>query len=174
MLKYLKSRNVKHQFNNQVILVQRYLGFQRFSKPFNSMNSSSWYGKEIWGMIWTLAVNCALILDSSKNDVKTEAETTSDEMVMGEVQAWCEFSLLVSQQNHSDQSLTALDDALKRFYKNKGAFREQKMLKSAKDTVDELWARNCHQLRAQKIHKIRTAIQVQVYGAVKVTTTTRM
>jgi len=67
-------------------------------------------------------------------------------MVMGALWALCEFSLLVTQQNHSDQSLTALDDAVNRFYKKKGAFREQTMSKSAKAQVDELLARESHQL----------------------------
>jgi len=48
-------------------------------------------------------------------------------MVMGEMRALCEFSLLDSQQNHSKLSLTAIDDGLKQFYKKKGDFREQKM-----------------------------------------------
>jgi len=97
-------------------------------------------------MIRTLAVNCALILDCSQDARKTAAETASDEMVMGAVRALCEFSLLVSQQNHSDLSLTALDNPLKRFYKMKGAFREQKMSKSVKAKVDQLWAIESHQL----------------------------
>jgi len=91
-------------------------------------------------------------------------------MVMGAVRALCEFSLLVSQQNHSDLSLAALDDALKRFYKKKGAFQDQKMSKSANAKVDELLARESHHLREQKIHKIRAAMEVQLYGAEKVTT----
>jgi hypothetical protein len=62
-------------------------------------------------------VNCAPIHDCSKNDGKTLAETASDEMVMGAVQALCEFSLLARQQNHSDLSLAALDYALTRFLK---------------------------------------------------------
>jgi len=73
-------------------------------------------------MIRTLAVNSAPILDYSQHAGITAVETASDEMVMGAVRALCEFSLLVSQQNHSDLSLAALDDALKRFYKMKGAF----------------------------------------------------
>jgi len=101
------------------------------------MKIGYWQGKEIRGMIRTLAVNCAPILHCSKDDGNTPAETASDEMVMGVVRALCEFALLVSQQNHSDLSLTALEDALKRFYKMKGAFREQKMSKSAKAKVDE-------------------------------------
>jgi len=88
---------------------------------------------------------------------------------MGAVQALCEFSLLVSQKSHSDLSLTALDDARKRFYKKKGAFQEKKMPKSAKAQVDELLARDSHQWREQKIHQIHCAMQVQVYGAEKVT-----
>jgi len=73
-------------------------------------------------MVRTLAVNCVPILDCSEDDGKPPAETASDEMVMGAVRALCEFSLLVSQQNHSDLSLTALDNALKQFYKKNGAF----------------------------------------------------
>jgi len=109
-------------------------------------------------MIRSLAVNCAPILDCCKDDGKTPVETASDEMVMGAVRALCEFSLLVSQQNHSDLSLTAQDDALNGLYKKKGAVREQLMSKSAKAQVDELLARESHQLQEQKIHTIRGAI----------------
>jgi len=104
------------------------------------------------------------------DDGKTPPETACDEMVMGAVWALCEFSLLVSQQNHSNLSLTALDDALKRFHKNKGAVRDQKMLKSVKAKVNDQLARESHQLREQKIHKICTAMEVLVYRAEKVTT----
>jgi len=137
------------------------------------MKSSSWQGKEIRGMIRSLAVNCAPILDCCKNDGKTPAETASDEMVMGAVRALWEFSLLVSQQNHSDLSLTALDDALNRFYKKKGGFREQKMAMSGTAQADELLARESHQLWEQNIHKILGAMEVQVYGAEMDTTTKR-
>jgi hypothetical protein len=71
-------------------------------------------------MIRTLAVNYAPILVYSKDDRKTAAETASDEMVMGAILASHEFALLVSQQNHSDLSFSALDDALKRFYPKQG------------------------------------------------------
>jgi len=57
-------------------------GLQHFSKPFDSLKSGSWQGKEIRGMIRTLAVNSAPILDCSKDDGKTAAENASDEMVM--------------------------------------------------------------------------------------------
>ena len=141
LLKYLKARNVKNQFDNRFMSVPRYPGLQLFCKPFDSMKCSSWQGKEIRGMIRSLAVNCAPILDCCKDDGKTPAETATDEMVIGAVCALCEFSLLVSQQDHSDLSLTALDDALNRFYKKKSDFREQKMSKSEKAQVDELLAR---------------------------------
>jgi hypothetical protein len=101
------------------------------------MTSGPWLGEDIWGMIRTLAVKCAPILDCTKDDGKTPAETASNEMVMGAVHALCSFSLPVSQQNYSDLSLTALDDALMRFYKMNGAFRNQKMSKSANAKVDE-------------------------------------
>jgi len=65
-------------------------------------------------MIRTLVVHCAQNLDCSKDDGKTAVETATNQMVMGAVWAGCELSLLVSQQNHSDLSLTAVDDALKR------------------------------------------------------------
>ena len=86
------------------------------------------------------------------------------------VQALCEFSLLVSQQNHSDLSLAALDNALMRFYQKKWAFRDQKMSKSVKAKVDELLARESHHFQEQKIHTIRAAMKVQLYKAEKVTT----
>jgi len=108
------------------------------------MNSGSWQGTEIQGMIRTLAVNYAPILDCAQHARKPAAETSSDGMVMGAVRALCEYSLLVSQQYHSELSLAALDDALKRFYKKKGSSPDQKMLKSAKAKVDELLARECH------------------------------
>jgi len=147
LLKYLKARNVKDQFDNRFTSVPRYPGLQHFFKPFDSMKSTSWQGKEIRGMIRTLSVNCAPILHCFMDDGETAAETASDEMVMGAVRALCEFSLLVSQQNHSDLSLTALDDALNRFSKKKGAFREQKMSKSTKAKVDEQLATESHQFR---------------------------
>lgn len=64
-------------------------------------------------------------------------ETASDAMVMGTVQVWCVFSLLVSSQTQSNLSLTALDNALKPFYKKKGTFQLYKMSKSAKAKVDD-------------------------------------
>jgi len=131
------------------------------------MISSSLQGKEIWGMSRTLAVNWAPLLDRSKDDVKTAVETSSDYIVKGAVGASCEISLLVSKQNHSDPSLTALDVALKQFYKVKSTLGEHKMLKSVKANVDEQWARHSHQLREQKIHKICATMMVQVYSAEK-------
>jgi len=92
-------------------------------------------------------------------------------MVKGAVQAICEFTLLVSQQNHSALSLKALDDALKRFYQQQGIFQEQKMLKSAKAKVDDLLAKESHQLCEQKLHKIHAALEDLVYGTEKVSTT---
>ena len=76
------------------------------------MKRGPWQRKEIRCMIRKLAVNCTSILDCSQDAGKTAVETASDEMVMGAVQAVCEFSLLVSQQNHSDLTLAALGDAL--------------------------------------------------------------
>jgi len=173
LLKYLKARNVKDQFNDQFTSVPRFPGLQHFSKPFDSTKTSSWLHTEIWDMIRTPAVNCAPILDCSKDDRKSPVETAYIEMMMGAVRALCEFSLLVSQQNHSDLSLTALDDALMRFYKNQGAFGDQKMSQSAKAKVNELLATESHTWREQKIPNIRAAMEVLAYVAEKVTTSKR-
>jgi len=85
LLKYLKARNVKDQFDNRFTSVPQNPSLQRFSQPFDSMKSGSWQGKEIRGMIRTLAVSCTPILDCSQDAGKTVAETASDEMVMGAV-----------------------------------------------------------------------------------------
>jgi len=116
LLKYLKDRDVKDQFDNRFTSVPRYPGLQHFFKPFDFLNSGTWQCKEICGMIRTLAGKCAPILVCCTDDGITAVETASDEMVLGAVWALCEFSLLVSQRNHSDLPLKALDDALKGFY----------------------------------------------------------
>jgi len=66
-------------------------------------------------------------------------------MVMGVVWLLCAFFVLVSQENHSNLSLTALDDVHKWFYHKQGDFRKQKMLNSAKAIVDEQLARASNQ-----------------------------
>ena len=55
-------------------------------------------------------------------------------------------------------------------YKKQGLFRVEKMSKSAKAKVHKLLAREYHHLREQKIHEIRAAMEVQLYGAEKLTT----
>jgi hypothetical protein len=63
-----------------------------------------------------------MIPNCSKNLSKTVVDMTSDEMGMGAVQALFEFSLLVFQQNHSELSFTALENALKRVHKTRVIF----------------------------------------------------
>jgi len=60
-------------------------------------------------MIRILAVNSAPIFDCSKDDGKTLVETASDQMAMGAVLALFEFSLLGSQQNHSDSTRRGME-----------------------------------------------------------------
>jgi hypothetical protein len=115
-------------------------------------------------MIRTLAVDCASILHCSQDARKTAAETATNEMVIRALRAICKFFLSVRQQNHSDLSLTALDNAFKQFYKKNGGFRDQKMLKSAKAKVDELLAREFHHVQEQKIQKIHAAMKVSCTG----------
>jgi len=74
-LKYLKATNVKDEFDNQFTSVPRYPGLHHFSEPFYSLQTGTWQGPEIRGMIRTRAVNCAPILDCSKDDGKTAVET---------------------------------------------------------------------------------------------------
>jgi hypothetical protein len=64
------------------------------------MESSSSQGKEIRGMIRTLAMNNPPMVDRLKDNRKTMVETASHEMVMGAVRVLCKFSLLESQQNY--------------------------------------------------------------------------
>jgi hypothetical protein len=92
-------------------------------------------------------------------------------MIIEVLRALCEYSILVTQPNQSDQSLKELDNALKRLKQKKGIFRDQKMLTSAKAKVDELLASKFHQLGEQKIYKICTAIEALVYGAEMISTT---
>jgi len=123
LLKYLTARDVKDQGDNRFTLVKWYPGHRHFSKPFDSLESGSWPGEEIGGMIRTRPVNCTPIVDISKDDGKIAAENASDEMVMGAVWTLCEFSGLVRQQNHSNLSLKALDDALKPYWQKNFLFR---------------------------------------------------
>ena len=102
------------------------------------------------------------------------AETASDELVVGAVEVLCEYKLYISQQNYSDLSLNTLDNALQRFYLQKGVFGEKNMSKSAKAKVDNLLERESQQLREQKVHKIRTAMEAVECGADKVSTTQGM
>jgi DNA-binding LacI/PurR family transcriptional regulator len=137
------------------------------------LKSGTLQGNKIRGKIRTVAVNCAPILVCTKNVGKTAVEIATNEMVLGAMQVLCEFSLLVSQQNHSDLSLTALDDAPNQFSQKKGIFGEQKMSKPVKANVNSLLATEAQQLREQMIHMIRAAMEALVYAAQKVASTKR-
>jgi hypothetical protein len=89
LLKYLNARQVKDKFDNQFTSEPQYPGLQHFSKSFHSLKSGTWPGKEIRGMIRTLAVKCAPILVCSKDDGTTAVETAHDDIAMGTVRALC-------------------------------------------------------------------------------------
>jgi len=125
MIKYVKSRNVTNQFDNRFTSIPWCPGLHCVSTPFNALKSGTWQVQEIHGIIRTLAVNCAQIPVHFKNDWKTVAETGSDKIAMGAVRGFCEFSLRVSQQNHSDLSLNALDDALKQSIRTMVIFKNR-------------------------------------------------
>jgi hypothetical protein len=96
LLKYLKARQVKVQFDNQFTSVPWYPGLQHSSKWFDSLKCGNSQGNEIRGMIRTMEVNCAPILVCSKDYGNTAAETASEEMVIGAVLVLSDFSGLVS------------------------------------------------------------------------------
>jgi len=85
LLKYLKARNVKDQFDNRFTSVPRYAGLLHTSEELDSSRSGTWQREEIRGMIRTLAVNHASIPVCSTDDGKTAAETSSEHMVKGTV-----------------------------------------------------------------------------------------
>jgi len=87
LLKYLKARQVKDQFDNWFTLVPRYPGLHHFPKPFDLLKSGTRQGTEIRGMIRTLAVHCAPKLVCSKDDGKTAVDKATNEMAMGVVRA---------------------------------------------------------------------------------------
>jgi hypothetical protein len=92
-------------------------------------------------------------------------ETASDEMAMGAVRAFCQFSLLVRQQSQWDLSLKSLDNELKRLYEKRVIFREQTTLKFVKAKVDDLSAQESHPLHKPKLQKIHTSMDAVVYAA---------
>jgi len=98
LLKYLNARNVKNQCDNRFTSVPRYPCLQHFSQSFDSLNSATWQGNEIPGMIRTLAVNCTPILNYPKDDGNIEAGNSSDEIVMGVLRTLYELSLLVTNK----------------------------------------------------------------------------
>jgi len=122
-------------------------------------------------MIRILVVNCTPILDCTKDEGTTAVDTASDDMLMATVQAIGDFSLLVSQPNHSDLTHTAVGDVLNAYYKKKRAIQGQTMLKSAKAKVYDQFARKAHLIHDLKIHTICSAKEVQVNGAEMVPTT---
>jgi len=92
-------------------------------------------------------------------------------MVIGAVHALCEFSLLVSQQHHYNQSLNTIDDTLKQFFLKMGGFVEQTMLMSAMTKVDKLLARIFPELEVQRSFEIHAPREVRVYEDEKFTPT---
>jgi len=119
----------------------------------------------------TLALNCTPIHDSSEDVRNTALVTASDEPVMWAVQTLCEFSLLDSQQNPSDLSLTALHNTQKQLYKQKVASQVHTISKSKMANEDEQLTRDSNQLHEQNIHNICTAMEVPIYRAAKITAT---
>jgi hypothetical protein len=57
LLKYLKARHDKDQFDNRFTSVPQCPSLQHVSKPFNSLQSGFWQGQASRGLIRILAVN---------------------------------------------------------------------------------------------------------------------
>jgi len=77
-------------------------------------------------MIGTLVIKCDVALDSTMDNENIAVEIASNELVMGAVPALCEFSPHVSQENHSDISLKAQNDALMQFTRRRVLFNNRK------------------------------------------------
>lgn len=77
----------------------------------------------------------------------------------------CEFSGLVKQENHFDLSLKALINAMIQFHQKQSTFWEQKILKAAKRTADDLLATESHPLPEEHVHNIPAPMVALVYGA---------
>jgi hypothetical protein len=88
---------------------------------------------------------------------------------MGTVWALCECSLLVSQQNNTELSITAQNNTQPKMYKMEGTFGERKVSKSANTDLNDQLASRFHQQRVQMIHLIRAALEVKLSGAILVT-----
>jgi len=96
-------------------------GENRIAKQLDcTTNIKSTPNNGIHGIHFGLDTTFCMLLACSKEDGKTVAENATNEIIMGALLAFCEFSLLVSQRNHSDLSLKAPDKSLTRFYHKKG------------------------------------------------------
>lgn len=100
----------------------------------------------ISGMIQSLTVSCTPIHFCSKDDGKAASEIACDEMLIIAVQVLCKFTVLVSQQSHSDQSLNGLDTSQMRFWHSGGDFSQLKILMSSMAKVDVQLAIESHQI----------------------------
>jgi hypothetical protein len=78
------------------------------------LESGTWQGKDFHGIIRTQVVNRAPYPVYCKDDEITEVEAACHAMDMGAMRASIQFCILVSQQNHTDESMKALPDAPKR------------------------------------------------------------
>lgn len=110
-------------------------------------------------------MDCTPIFVCSNNNSEGATDTASDYMVMGAVHTPCELSLLVTQQDHSDESQQDLQNTLTRFYQKKDACCQQKMLSSVQAKINEHYATKSHWLQKQTIQKILTVMEVPEYVA---------
>jgi len=126
--KFLKGWNVMDQIDIWFTMVPHDLGLQPLSQPLPSPKSGSCQGNDICGMIRISERNYTWILTSSKNHRKAMGDTAPDDMVMGAVQALCEFCVHLSQQNDYDLSHKAVDNSLTWFFMTNCVFWEPKIL----------------------------------------------
>lgn len=133
------------------------------------IETSAWQGSEVWGICRKVAITCDPLSLSSNDNEKTVVGSALDEMVIGAVYILCEFSLLVSSQNHHDLSLKALDNPLNNFAKKMHSVQLQKVSQSAKPKVDEMLTSESYLLNRQKIDQHFAAVKVYVTQAAKPT-----
>jgi len=84
-----------------------------------------------------VAITCDPLIISCNDIEKSVVDAAFDEMVIGAVFVLCEFSLLVSSQNHHDLSLKALNNPLNNFEMELNSFQQQTVSKSVMAKLDD-------------------------------------
>lgn len=161
---YMKIRGLKAEFDARFTSVPHYPDMLRFSKPFDALKNGTWQGKEIREMLRSLGAICAPLL-SSDSPGKTSTERASDIEVMKTIRALVEFTLLSRQRAHSQISLRYLEEALKRFYRCKVVFAQQRATAARRARLEKNYCTQATEAKEAAVEKFEASLQSQIYGA---------